>query len=241
MIEAHLWLDGIRAVEQITWAPGLPMTIRDKYVLDGGWVERPNASCFNFYRPPVVISGDASNVDPWLDHLLYIYPDDPDHIIRWLSRRVQRPEEKINHALMLGGSQGIGKILSLSPPGMVLARGTSRKHHPSRSWADLTLMSNPLFYASTRHAISASLTDLRFTTIPKHILPPRQIRCWWTKNIYVNTIFQMHVASLSPRIIRQMVYSYLRRTAGIMCCDPSGRWKTRDIKVIIQETLEVEH
>ena len=35
--------------------------------------------------------------------------------MRWLAHRVQRPEEKINHALVLGGSQGIGKDTALEP------------------------------------------------------------------------------------------------------------------------------
>jgi hypothetical protein len=38
-----------------------------------------------------------------------------EHIIRWLAHRVQHPEEKINHALVLGGAQGIGKDTLLEP------------------------------------------------------------------------------------------------------------------------------
>jgi hypothetical protein len=37
------------------------------------------------------------------------------HIICWLAQRVQRPQEKINHALVLGGGQGIGKDTALEP------------------------------------------------------------------------------------------------------------------------------
>jgi hypothetical protein len=33
----------------------------------------------------------------------------------WLAHRVQRPQEKINHALVLGGAQGIGKDTLLEP------------------------------------------------------------------------------------------------------------------------------
>ena len=29
--------------------------------------------------------------------------------MKWLAHRVQRPQEKINHALFLAGNQGIGK------------------------------------------------------------------------------------------------------------------------------------
>ena len=41
--------------------------------------------------------------------------DDAAHIVRWLAHRVQRPAEKINHALVLGGAQGIGKDTLLEP------------------------------------------------------------------------------------------------------------------------------
>ena len=44
-----------------------------------------------------------------------VYPADADHIIRWLAHRVQRPNEKCNHALVLGGLQGIGKDSLLEP------------------------------------------------------------------------------------------------------------------------------
>jgi hypothetical protein len=35
--------------------------------------------------------------------------------LNWLAHRVQRPDDKINHALVLGGAQGIGKDTSLEP------------------------------------------------------------------------------------------------------------------------------
>ena len=91
------------------------MIIANRLISDGGWVERDNVSCFNLYLPPNIEPGDASKAQPWLDHMGRVYPNDADHIIRWLAHRVQRPEEKINHALVLGGSQGIGKDSALEP------------------------------------------------------------------------------------------------------------------------------
>jgi hypothetical protein len=52
---------------------------------------------------------------PWIEHIKKIYPDDAAHIICWLAHRVQRPGDKINHALLLGGNQGIGKDTLLAP------------------------------------------------------------------------------------------------------------------------------
>jgi len=110
-------LDRTRAVQQMTWAPGSPMLIKDRLVVEGGWIAKEGARCFNLYLPPVISkSGDATKAGPWLDHLRKIYPEEAAHIERWLACRVQRPEEKINHCLVLGSSQhGIGKDTLLEP------------------------------------------------------------------------------------------------------------------------------
>jgi hypothetical protein len=112
---ASIWLDQNRPVEQMTWAPGLPMIIKDRLVSEGGWIERRGVSCFNLYRPPRIKPGETDQAGRWLDHLEKVYPDNADHILKWLAHRVQRPQEKINHALVLGGDQGIGKDTLLAP------------------------------------------------------------------------------------------------------------------------------
>src|SRR6516164_6123368 len=97
------------------WAPGLPMIVSDKLLIDGGFVDRFGVTSFNLYQLPTIIPGDAKRADRWLEHIYYVFPDDADHILNWLAHRVQRPEEKINHALVLGGNQGIGKDTLLEP------------------------------------------------------------------------------------------------------------------------------
>jgi hypothetical protein len=114
-IAATKWLDRNRPVEQMTWCPGFPMLIRDRLVVDGGWIERQDVTCFNHYREPRIAPGDATKAGPWLEHVRKIYPEDADHIVVWLAHRVQRPQEKLNHALVLGGAQGIGKDTLLAP------------------------------------------------------------------------------------------------------------------------------
>jgi hypothetical protein len=44
-LSARVWLDRNRPVEQMTWAPGLPMIIKNKLVSEGGWIARENVSC----------------------------------------------------------------------------------------------------------------------------------------------------------------------------------------------------
>ena len=114
-VSASRWLDQNRAVEQMTWCPGFPLTIPDRLVVAGGWIERAGVNTFNLYRPPRLVLGDAAQAGRWIEHVDFIYPDDAGHIIRWLAQRVQRPADKINHALVLGGDQGIGKDTLLEP------------------------------------------------------------------------------------------------------------------------------
>lgn len=109
------WLDAHRHVEQMTWAPGEPLVIVDRLVSGGGWIERPGCHCFNLYRPPELRHGDPAAAGRWLEHVHRVFPDSAEHIVRWLAHRVQRPGEKVNHALVLGGAQGIGKDTILEP------------------------------------------------------------------------------------------------------------------------------
>ena len=114
-IAATNWLDQNRPVEQMTWAPGLPMIVQDRLISNGGWIDRHGVSCFNLYKPPDIKLGDASKAGPWLEHVANIYGEQAKHIILWLAHRIRRPQDKINHALVLGGNQGVGKDTLLEP------------------------------------------------------------------------------------------------------------------------------
>jgi hypothetical protein len=114
-IKASAWLDRHKPVEQLTWAPGFPEIIEDRLIGGGEWVDRQGVRCFNLYRPPVIRGGDPTKAARWLEHVRLVYPDDADHIVKWLAHRVQRPGDKVNHALLLGGEQGIGKDSLLAP------------------------------------------------------------------------------------------------------------------------------
>lgn len=108
-------LDKYRHVEQMVWAPGRPTLIADQVVSMGGWTPAKGCNVFNLYRPPAMRPGCAACADLWIEHVWRIYPDDADHIMKWLAYKVQNPGGKINHALVLGGDQGIGKDTLLEP------------------------------------------------------------------------------------------------------------------------------
>jgi len=114
-VRASTWLDKNQAVHAVTWLPGAPMVISDRMISAGGWIDEPGYTTFNLYRPPMIPPGDAAKAGPWLELVSYLYPDDAEHIIKWLAHRVQRPGEKLNHALVLYGLPGIGKDTILAP------------------------------------------------------------------------------------------------------------------------------
>lgn len=127
-IPPNKWLDQHRPVEQMTWAPGLPMLIYGKLISDGGWIERHGVKTFNLYRPPITKPGDPRKAIPWLKLGIKLFgKDDFRHVVFFCAHRVQRPGEKINHALVLGGNQGINKDTLLEPVKRATGRGTSAK------------------------------------------------------------------------------------------------------------------
>src|SRR5262249_853457 len=109
MISPSKWLDRNRPLAQMTWAPRHPTIVEDRLVGNGGWVNRAGARVFNTYHPPTLAHGDPTKAGPWIEHVHKVYPDDAPHLIRWFAHRVQRPHEKVNHALVIGGAMGIGK------------------------------------------------------------------------------------------------------------------------------------
>ncbi|MCP3462538.1 primase-helicase family protein [Bradyrhizobium sp. CCGUVB23] len=116
-LAASVWLDKNRAVTQTTWSPGDEMLLRDLVVDNAGFADKDGARIFNTYRPPVnPRSLPKGNVTLWLRHIVKLYGKvAARHIVRWFAHRVQHPDIKINHAIMLGGEQGIGKDTLLEP------------------------------------------------------------------------------------------------------------------------------
>jgi Family of unknown function (DUF5906) len=115
-IGASAWLDKNRAVEQMIWCPGEAMLIKGRVVINGGWIELEGVTCFNLYRSPILLPGNPQKAVRWVRHLVKIYGKEAArHIIKYFAFKVQRPEVKINHALLLGGGQGIGKDTICAP------------------------------------------------------------------------------------------------------------------------------
>jgi Family of unknown function (DUF5906) len=185
-LAANVWLDRNDAVEQRTWAPGEPQIIKDKLVAEGGFFPKPRAHVFNLYKPPQIITATSTDIRFWRDHLHALWPDEADHIERWQAHRVQRPGEKINHALLLGGEQGVGKDAVIAP--LKVAVGSWNFHEISPQEAlgsfnefrqsvvlrisegkDLGDVDRFAFYEATKTLIAAPPDTLRCN--PKFVKP----------------------------------------------------------------------
>jgi hypothetical protein len=136
---ASIGIARTRSVEQATWAPGLPVVVRDKLMANGTWLPTPGATVYNLYKPPVISGkGEPEKAKPWLDHMAYIYPDDWQRIVGWFAWRTQRPDVKINHCLVLGGDPGIGKDTMIAPLRHAVGTWNCAECNPANLLGDYT-------------------------------------------------------------------------------------------------------
>ncbi len=109
------WLAQNRSVEQMAWYPGLPQIINDRLVKDGAIIEKEGYTTYNLYSPPIINPGNSKKAELWIKHIRKVYGQEAEHLINWFAHRVQNPGEKINHAIVMGGAQGIGKDTIIEP------------------------------------------------------------------------------------------------------------------------------
>ena len=138
------WLDQNRPVEQMTWCPGLPMLIKDRLVVARRLDRAQGCDLLQSLSPAAHRAGRRQQSRP----LARSRPQDlsgrrrAHHHVAGPPRAA--PDEKINHALVLGGAQGIGKDSMLAP--VRYAVGTVEFPRGDRRpicWAGSTASSRP--------------------------------------------------------------------------------------------------
>jgi hypothetical protein len=108
---AAAWLMKERGVDSVTFDPSLAQITENKVAREQGIVIDAGSTLLNRYQPSMLEGGDAVQGERWAAHVrkLFPKPGEADHIIRWCAHRVQRPGEKVRHALLIGGPPGVGK------------------------------------------------------------------------------------------------------------------------------------
>ena len=105
-------------VEGSTWWPGRPQIIRDWFIDRDGFRPAAGRRIYNTYRePPELPGGVPELAGPWVEHVQRLWPDPGEHefFFDFCGHMIQRPHEKCNAAIVLSGTQGIGKDAALWP------------------------------------------------------------------------------------------------------------------------------
>lgn len=110
-INASTWFDenrvasGSPKLQSLTYAPGeSALCTRNGLVYGNRWFDGR-------------VVPQQGNVSLWLDHLndLLPIPQEQTHLLNVMAFKMQFPEKKINHAVLLGGNPGSGKDTLLAP------------------------------------------------------------------------------------------------------------------------------
>jgi len=131
--DEHRQPDGAVALDGLTYAPGEPpISVRLGRQYGNRWV---NAR----------IAGSDGDAKPWLKHLQKIIPDpvEQNHLLDVMAFKLQHPEIKINHAILLAGNPGAGKDTLFAP--FITAVCGPANHN--RSLVDMKTLDSSFGYA----------------------------------------------------------------------------------------------
>lgn len=118
-----------RKVDRIDYLPGK----QSRFVLEPNGTE-----VFNTWKPGELepVDGDVSIL---MEHMAYIVPDpgEREHVLDCLAHTVQKPGEKIKHAILLIGKQGTGKSFFVDLMKSLVGAGnvkTAESEHLVSEW-----------------------------------------------------------------------------------------------------------
>lgn len=119
-------------VENTTWWPGKPQIIHDWFVDKNGAYPAVGRRAYNQYKPIPEVQADPRGATPWLEHVKKLWPDEQEHnyFFDYCAHMMQRPDEKCNAAIVLSGTQGIGKDAALWPVREALGSWNSKGIDP---------------------------------------------------------------------------------------------------------------
>ena len=77
------------------------------------YTDEDNLKVLNIFPPNIPIPNAAlPDPKPFLDHLLWMLNDNEEyvaHVLNWMTNVLFRPEQRMNHGILLSGEQGTGK------------------------------------------------------------------------------------------------------------------------------------
>lgn len=110
-----LRIESDQTVEASTWWPGHPQIIKNIFIDASGARPAQGRRIYNQYAPPPEVGEGPSDAKMWIEHVKALWPDEHEYFFDYCAHMVQRPAEKCNTAVVLSGTQGIGKDAALKP------------------------------------------------------------------------------------------------------------------------------
>lgn len=99
-------------VDKFDFAPGLPAVFVEE-----------NITYVNCWTPNN-IKGVEGDISIWLNHFDTLgWGKSRDHVLQWMAHTILKPEQKINHILLMGSAEGCGKDWLFDP--LIAAMGNS--------------------------------------------------------------------------------------------------------------------
>lgn len=110
-------------VEGSTWWPGKDQFIENHVVNDRGAMRKKGAITYNTYVGPsdyhrrILKKKGLPKPTKWINHVKKLWPGriEQEAFFNFAAHMVQRPDEKVNHGLVIAGAQGIGKDTAMHP------------------------------------------------------------------------------------------------------------------------------
>jgi hypothetical protein len=135
-IKPSVWLreaENKQVVAGNTYWPNAPKNDEKPFLIkgyritkDGIEKTRDKKIYINTYRAPDPVAPSNVKPKPWTDLVEALYPEEAEHFYDCAAHMIQKPEEKLNQAILLSGKQRIGKDSILE--GLRLAVGVGNAH-----------------------------------------------------------------------------------------------------------------
>jgi len=95
----------VEKVDKLDFVPRSPRVFTERNVKYG-----------NSWSAIHTVAGVPGDCNPWLRHWEAMgWGEHQEHMLKWMAYTIQHPERKINHVLLLGGREGVGKDYLLYP------------------------------------------------------------------------------------------------------------------------------
>lgn len=204
----------LRIVDKLTYNPGQPRFCKERSFDNPAILD-----CLNIWVPADIdmdMEITDQDVAPWLDLVYKVFDNDQmaiSHVLNWMAYMVQHPGERINHAIVVQGAQGIGKDSIFMALGAVLGMHNYTSvtlddvESDFNDWAqgNQLIIFQEMLAPGRRNIynkLKTIITD-SVTRVNMKFMPPQK---FWNRTNYVFLTNYKHALSIDPDDRRMFVW-----------------------------------